>query len=73
MATGDRDGPREPRRPYLLPSGHASSELAERDFFVVLRRRGPDGSEVATFFRAMGAAPAAETEQRAWEDFGGRG
>ena len=38
---------------------------------MVLRRRGPDGEEVATFFRAMGAAPAPEIEQRAWEDFGG--
>jgi len=68
MAMGDRDGPREPRRPYL-PSGYALDELAKREDFVVLRR--PDGSEVATF-RAMGADPV-EIEHRAWEDFGGRG
>ena len=67
MAMGDSDGPREHRRPYL-PSGYTLDELAERDF-AVLRR--PDGSEVATF-RAMGADPV-EIEQRAWEDFGGRG
>jgi hypothetical protein len=41
MAMGDRDGPREHRRPYL-PSGYTLDELAERDF-AVLRR--PDGSE----------------------------
>jgi hypothetical protein len=68
MAMGDRDGPREPRHPYFLPSGYALDEQAKRDF-VVLRR--PDGSEVAAF-RALGADPV-EIEQRAWEDFGGRG
>ena len=67
MAMGDSDVPREHRRPYL-PSGYTLDALAERDF-AVLRR--PDGSEVATF-PAMGADPV-EIEQRAWEDFGGRG
>ena len=66
MAMGDRDGPREPRRPHL-PSDYRLDETTMRDF-VILRR--PDGSEVAAF-AATGADPK-ELERWAWEDFRGR-
>jgi hypothetical protein len=66
MAMGDRDGPREPRRPYL-PSDYRLEETTTRDFVIL---RSPDGSEVAAF-AATGADPK-ELERWAWEDFRGR-
>ncbi len=66
MAMGDRDGPREPRRPYL-PSDYRLEETTTRDFVIL---RSPDGSEVAAF-AARGADPK-ELERWAWEDFRGR-
>jgi hypothetical protein len=61
------NGDRERRSPYL-PSGYYLDETSERDFVILC---ADDGREVA-WFSATGADPK-EIEERAWEDFRGRG